>query len=1333
MTDFIRDFSPINYEEKEDLIEIVLKFRDDYANIWEGISNNTFSFDELKDFLTFKEHTCYFQRQKKKEGNDNSLHKIIIPIGNNRAIEFGVRLWRDKKDDRDPFSKELCSYSIGVGKEINFFNEPYKETIKKTCRFYIGNLYQKIEIDDEPFKKLYTTIELLDIPTIDINKDKDREIWNKYVEALKRLVKEKEIVWKIDKVSNPYQDKTNNTNERATYIEIGISEKDLTQQFQADIENSFSQEELEDYGVSAKKAFIEFNSYRELSEEEKEDINSIAAEYFYELDKNSPTYSIEGDITFRYTDNDSREFIFSELREKLSSEYDLDININEKGYLEVLEKNIPYVQRIVEDNFNNLFRVVRDNNIKLKVVLEEKKITPEMEGKINSKLRENNLEKAILYKKGQQLAIVVSAPITPDFLSEYGFYQKSKVFIFGTFDKKISLVEIEGIELTNRGYELPNLSPKEIKLIQKRIQEANPSVTIRQLPTWYIFEFLDKQDEDKLREFKLKTDVSQISNFDLRTAILTLTVENETQYKEELQRIVGLFPKVTIEEKVYSPSFFIQFKTELEEQRQEIINKIQNKIREQIGKVAYEPLKHYERVHFSYSFSTEEERDHFKQEIERNCLPYEDILTYTFENQLGTTTYEFVKNETFELENEKDIRKKVQYAEFIYLTEQENQELQKALSEGKEDKFKGGIKIGKLVKKEQNKLRFRISEGFDSLLTAKEEERTSIKELRKGYIKPIFPGELANIKRMINAMKKITNPDNRNGFPVNLNLSNFLFDPKEARESSINIEEEKQRIVNNLNEPLLKNQPKQLEAVAKAIIAQDMALIQGPPGTGKTTVIAEIIWQTLLRNPEAKILITSQTNLAVDNALERLKGKKMVRPIRIGNIEKFEDEGKIYAKERLEEWRNTKNNEQKIEADNAISYWMDNVEENCSKEEKYQETIEKWKKALEDKQTLSKDFADKYFSYINVFAATCSECGSRNFSDTYQAVFPQKNIEFDVVIMDEASKATPPELVLPLTLGKKVIIIGDHKQLPPMIDENEFGEALAKVGAEELITEWTKDDYKISQFEKLFVNAPKSIVASLDTQFRMHEQIMNCITQFYKDQKELENGLICGIKDKMNIEDFSEKASRWHGFENSPFIMPNTHAIWVNVETPEKKIGTSYENEGEVKAIEEVLRVLSKAEGFKEYFNFFKKEEDKEIGIITYYMPQMQRIKNTLYATFDKNKWRNFEQYKYENEFQLPFRINTVDKFQGMERNIVIISTVRSNRQINEKGIEQTNNKYPFALGFAREFQRVNVGFSRAKRLLIVIGNEKHFSHKEEYKQAIEKMHRVDIKQLQNL
>ena len=135
-------------------------------------------------------------------------------------------------------------------------------------------------------------------------------------------------------------------------------------------------------------------------------------------------------------------------------------------------------------------------------------------------------------------------------------------------------------------------------------------------------------------------------------------------------------------------------------------------------------------------------------------------------------------------------------------------------------------------------------------------------------------------------------------------------------------------------------------------------------------------------------------------------------------------------------------------------------------------------------------------------------------------------------------------------------------------------------------------------------------------------------------------------------------------------------------------------------------------------------------------MPQLQSIRKAMYPQFSKNEWRNYEQHKFENEFQLPLRINTVDRFQGMERNIIIVSTVRSNKQYKEergKKIPIDNNKYPFALGFARELQRINVGFSRAKRLLIVVGNEKHFSHKPEYQQAIQKMHRIDIAQIQNL
>ena len=137
------------------------------------------------------------------------------------------------------------------------------------------------------------------------------------------------------------------------------------------------------------------------------------------------------------------------------------------------------------------------------------------------------------------------------------------------------------------------------------------------------------------------------------------------------------------------------------------------------------------------------------------------------------------------------------------------------------------------------------------------------------YIQFPAMGETMELMRQSVAMNRILKPANKyNQSPINPNLPNFIFDPKYAAETVVNIEEAKEDIrshkIGNLNE-------KQLEAVTKSVLAKDLALIQGPPGTGKTTVIAEIIWQEIRRNPDCRILLTSQTNLAVDNALERLQ------------------------------------------------------------------------------------------------------------------------------------------------------------------------------------------------------------------------------------------------------------------------------------------------------------------------------------------------------------------------------------------------------------------------------------------------------------------------------
>ncbi len=1327
----------------DEVIEIVLKVKDDFNDRYNRNSENKLRAEQVRELLSSENRICFFQKQKVDDQNNRSRHKIIIPIGNERAIETIVGLWTDKIDT----FTELYSYRVAKLKEISYFNEPTKSTTKRNCIFRFADIDKKDGTSANNFKELYTTVEASEIPLVDINKEKDRQIWAKYVVALKKLVKQKEQVWKIQNIKMPYAETRQGEAERANYIDIFINETELREQLENDILELFNENELEDYGVSENKAFVEFKNYRELGQEELNQLKELGDELFYEISNNSPFHTISGKIEFKYSDNVSKEDIYSEIQDKLQTKYELETSIGNDGYIDLNENDIPHLQKIVSDNYSHLLSVNKDNVVYLKVDFSTGNELQKLKQTIKDKLNSEGLDRATVSvtQDNKNLLVEVGAFVRSDKFNADGLSFVESVSRFQP-SKPIKTKPINGIELVGNTYQIKNASKDQVDNAMSLLQQNFSGVSFRRLPTQYYFKANEKVNPETLRNFKTKIDLQGKSEFVLASSILKISADSKTDYESQLKRIKDLVPTATIEKKEFNPTYQLLFSTDVETKRQSIINKIQNEIRKEVGKsVDFDAVKNHTRILFSYQFKSDDEREKFKQAVNTACSEHRHILNCSFENPLGRTTYELFKNETLELEKEKEVRRNISQATFIYLTPEQRQHLGEKIEQfGEEAVFKEGIQIGRLIRKEKDRLKFKITDAFDELINGRLEDRIELSELRKGFIKPIFPGELTNIGRMIRAMKKVTEPTTRNGFPVNQNLPNFLFDPNEARQSSTDLEEEKQKVVQNLNEPLLKDQPKQLEAVAKTLLAKDLALIQGPPGTGKTTVIAEIIWQTLLREPKAKLLITSQTNLAVDNALERIKGKKLVRPIRVGNIEKFEDEGKVYSNDRIKSWIQAKtgSREETQYSDNAVCQWIENVKEKCSKEEKYAKAVSKWKKGLDGKDVLIKStFSTAYYEYVNVFAATCSECGSRNFGDTYQMTFNQNSEsksepEFDLVIMDEASKATPPELVLPLTLGKKVVIIGDHKQLPPMIDEKEFGEALEAVGAKKLIEDWTKDDYKVSQFEKLFKNAPKNFVASLDTQFRMHGQIMDCISQFYSDQEELENGLICGIKGEMNIPDFNIKASRWHGLSSVPFIEQKHHAIWVNVETPEDKVGTSYENEGEIQAIQTVLRALTKAEGFEQYQKHFKKDEDKEIGIITYYMPQMQSIRKAMYPQFSKNEWRNFEQHKFENEFQLPLRINTVDRFQGMERNIIIVSTVRSNKQYKEergKKIPIDNNKYPFALGFAREMQRINVGFSRAKRLLIVVGNEKHFSHKSEYQQAIQKMHRIDIAQIQNL
>ena len=572
-----------------------------------------------------------------------------------------------------------------------------------------------------------------------------------------------------------------------------------------------------------------------------------------------------------------------------------------------------------------------------------------------------------------------------------------------------------------------------------------------------------------------------------------------------------------------------------------------------------------------------------------------------------------------------------------------------------------------------------------------------------------FPsvGTSTELHRQYEAMQRINNPGVKlpNGRliqpPINRNLCDFLFNPLYARNIKDSIQTtvdvvKRRRLEEHLND-------KQIEAVAKALLADDISLIQGPPGTGKTTVIAEIIWQEITNNPKCKILLTSQTNLAVDNALERLKDKKVIRPLRVISDMRSNSDDVIYNINILDEWVDKPNNDNK---DNVVNNWIDSIVEKIEQDKEFADATREWHDYLAAKGTeVRKSFVNKYKSEVNLIAATCSICGSQQFFQTFQKMYDTEEVEFDVVIMDEASKATPLEMAIPMVLGKKIIIIGDHKQLPPLLDENGIDTALQKIGRNDLAAKI--QELKESQFKKLFQMAQKfmpNLVTTLNIQYRMHNDIMQTINHFYNDELG-ENGLVCGIQETQDLPDYNIKGSRWHGIKLEPFINPDIHAIWVNVEGREVKDRTSFKNMEEVKAVQTVLAALSKAEGFDNYINAQRKIEDKEIGLITFYSSQKKELK--------KLEQERIIDPKYD------YRIDVVDRFQGMERNIVIVSTVRSN---SYNGI-----------GFAKEIERINVAFSRARSLLIVIGNRDLFYTKENYKKSIDSMETVDIKQLEDL
>ncbi len=270
----------------------------------------------------------------------------------------------------------------------------------------------------------------------------------------------------------------------------------------------------------------------------------------------------------------------------------------------------------------------------------------------------------------------------------------------------------------------------------------------------------------------------------------------------------------------------------------------------------------------------------------------------------------------------------------------------------------------------------------------------------------------------------------------------------------------------------------QKEAVM-SVIANDsvLSLIQGPPGTGKTQVIAEICLQLYHNNPDVRILVCSETHVAVNNLITRIsENNAEIRVVRIRDKDQNSDADSFTTKS----------------ISNEYVKW---IYENCS--DKAVADILAYSVANNEDKGLEKALALS----ANVVGMTCNRVGAYRFDDTTEM--------FDYVIIDEVCKATLPEILMPLTIAKKAILVGDPKQLPPVFCD------------EDISVIRSIDDCHLERYmyiDQLIKDSPNKRV--LNTQYRMVDSIGNLISELFYLEEGLANGRNRDVKNSLIWVDY---------------------------------------------------------------------------------------------------------------------------------------------------------------------------------------------------------------------
>lgn len=464
--------------------------------------------------------------------------------------------------------------------------------------------------------------------------------------------------------------------------------------------------------------------------------------------------------------------------------------------------------------------------------------------------------------------------------------------------------------------------------------------------------------------------------------------------------------------------------------------------------------------------------------------------------------------------------------------------------------------------------------------------------------------------------------------------------------------------------------PTQERAVNEVLWAKDVAIVHGPPGTGKTTTLVEAINETLMR--ESQVLVCAQSNMAVDWISEKLVDRG-INVLRIGNPTRVNDKMLGFTYERRFEshpdypqlW--------------AIRKAIRELRKNRKKgSENYHQKIERLKsRAAEIELRINAEL----FGEARVIA--CTLVGSAHHL--------LEGMKFGTLFIDEAAQALEAACWIPMRRASRVILAGDHCQLPPTVKSI----AALRAGLGKTL------------MERIAENKPE-VVTLLKIQYRMNDEIMRFSSDWFYGGKvesapQIKYRSVLDYDHPITWIDTSNEENQItiegeDAPEDSASTASSVSAANQNSDLnfKEQFVGESF---GRINKAEAELTLLTLAEYFTKIGKQRVLEERIDVGIISPYRAQVQYLKKLI------------KKYEFFKPYRRLISVNTVDGFQGQERDVILISLVRS----NDEG----------QIGFLKDLRRMNVAMTRARMKLIILGNKdtmtKHPFYKKlwEYVEAI--------------